>query len=137
MADLSPLDAGLLEIGAPALGLPFPPVGWRITQPWGFGYALEDRSGLLVLIDCERKEDDRWWVHISVSRSKRLPSYEEMARIKVAFLGDRYAYSVWAPVEMHVNIMPTCLHLWGLVDTFNGQALPEFSAVLSGIGRSI
>jgi hypothetical protein len=134
---LHPLDAGLMEIKAELSLLPFPPAGWRVTQPWGFGYVLAHTNGLRAIIDCSQKMDDRWWVHVSVSRASRTPSYEDMAHAKADFLGSRYAYSVWAPEDTHVNIHAHCLHLWALVDKDRGQALPEFSAVLPGIGRSI
>lgn len=137
MKCLHPLDAGLMEVGARLSGLHFPPAGWRIIQEWGLGYALDNYSGLRVLIDCCQKRDDRWWVHISVSRKDRIPSYSDMASVKRDFLGERYAYSVWAPSEFHVNIHAHCLHLWALCDDSNGMALPEFSEVLPNIGRSI
>jgi hypothetical protein len=36
---------------------------------------------------------------------------------------------------LYVNIHKHCLHLWAKLD--GGAVLPEFSAVLAGIGRSI
>ena len=135
--ELSPLDAGLLEIGSKLSGLAFPPAGWRITQPWGFGYALEHRDGMRAIIDCSKKADDRWWVHVSVSYRNRTPSHTEMVRAKVDFFGNRYAYAVYPPSSSYVNIHEHCLHLWGLVDSKEGAVLPEFSDVLPDVGRSI
>ena len=61
-----------------------------------------------------------------------------MALVKRDFVGeDRYAYSIWPPREQHVNIMPYCLHLWARMDELDGRVLPEFSAELPGIGRSV
>ena len=138
VGELHPLDAGLIEIGAPISGLSFPPSGgWRITRPWGLGYALQHPNGLRVIIDCSQKDDDRWWVHISVSFAKRTPGHADMAMVKRDFLGDRYAYAVWPPREEYVNIHPHCLHLWALIDDGNGRALPEFSGEVPGIGKSI
>lgn len=131
--ELHPLDAGLLEVGVPISGLAFPPAGWSILKTWGLGYALQDRTGLRLLIDCEQKEDDRFWVHISVSRAARLPTHGEMCAIKTAFLGDRYAYAVYPPTSEYVNIHAFCLHLWALIDNGKGQALPEFSGVIAGV----
>lgn len=135
--ELSPLDAGLMEIKAPLSGIPFPPRDWWIIQPWGFGYALQHRNGLRAIIDCSQKSDDRWWVHVSVSRATRTPSHEDMCLVKTAFLGDRYAYAVYPPRSQYVNIHQHCLHLWALVSEDDGRALPEFSAELEGIGKSI
>lgn len=134
---LHPLDAGLLEIGAVKSGLSFPPRGWFVTGMWGCGYILRHRSGLVAIIDCSQKEDDRWWVHVSVSRAKSIPTHDDMALAKTDFLGDRYAYSVWPSRERYVNIHPNCLHLWALVDKEDGRVLPEFSDVLPGVGMSI
>jgi hypothetical protein len=135
--ELHPLDAGLLQLNLPPSGLAFPPLGWRILQPWGFGYALGSNTGLRAIIDCSQKDDDRWWVHISISRQSRTPTHEEMAAAKVSFLGNRYAYAVYPPVEQYVNIHAHCLHLWAVIDVGDGRILPEFSSELSGIGRSI
>jgi hypothetical protein len=137
MKSLHPLDAGLLEIGAPVSGLEFPPRGWEIIQEWGLGYALRHSNGLLVLIDCSQKDDDKWWVHVSFSRAKWDPTHADTCQVKREFLGDRYAYSVHPPEENYVNIHTHCLHLWALVDVGNGKVLPEFSDVLAGVGRSI
>lgn len=136
-SELHPLDAGLMEIKAPLSGLDFPPKGWRILQPWGFGYALQHREGLRAIIDCSQKEDDRWWVHISLSRASRTPTHEDMVQAKRDFLGDRYAYAVYPPTERYVNIHQHCLHLWALVDSKDGKVLPEFSAQVAGVGLSI
>jgi len=137
MEYLSPLDAGLMEVGAQPSYLQFPPPGWKIVREWGLGYALTHSQGLRAIIDCSQKSDQKWWVHISVSRATRAPSHAEMAMVHKDFLNDRYAYSVFAPAEMHVNIHEYCLHLWCLCDAGNGLALPEFSEVLPAIGRSI
>lgn len=114
------------------------PSGWEIVEPWGGGYALREKNGgLRVLIDWETKADGCAWVHISVSRRSWTPTHEDMARVKDAFLGpQRYAYAVWVPAELHVNIHPHCLHLWHKLEG-DGRVLPEFSEILPGIGRSI
>ncbi len=134
---LHPLDAGLLQIGAPVSGLAFPPPGWKLYKEWGLGYVLLHRNGLRAIIDCEQKEDDRWWVHISVSRQRSTPTHEDMARTKWDFLGNRYAYAVFPPTDLYVNIHTRCLHLWALIDDQQGKVLPEFSDELPGIGLSI
>lgn len=131
-ATLHPLDAGLLERGEPCSGLPFPPNGWSLVREWGLGYALESKNGLRVIIDCAMKSDNRWWVHVSVSHSRATPTHDEMARVKRDFLGDRYAYAVYPPLERYVNIHHHCLHLWALAEG-NGAVLPEFSGEVCGV----
>lgn len=115
------------------------PAGWEVIREWGYGFALLQKSGgLRVIVDCEVKEDGRQWLHVSASRSKWTPTHDDMALVKRDFIGaDRYAYSVFSPEEMHVNIHSHCLHLWALLDSEDGKVLPEFSAIVDGVGRSI
>jgi hypothetical protein len=112
------------------------PKGWEIMQRWGDGYALRS-NGLRVIVDCEPKNDGSQWLHVSVSRAGWTPSHADMHRVKNDFIGNRYAYSVWPPEDQYVNIHAHCLHLWARWDETDGRVLPEFSAVLPGIGRSI
>ncbi len=115
------------------------PKGWEVIQRWGDGYACgQQRGGLRVLIDCEEKADGSPWIHVSVSRKSWTPTHEDMALVKHDFVGDdRYAYSIWPPVSQYVNIHKHCLHLWAKWDSPDGRVLPEFSAELDGIGRSV
>jgi len=137
IAALHPLDAGLAEIGAQASGLSFPPSRWAIIKEWGLGYALQHQNGLRAIIDCSQKKDDRWWVHVSISRAKATPTHDDMSLAKRDFLGNRYAYAVFPPAEVYVDIHIHCLHLWALVDASDGRVLPEFSEVIPGFGRSV
>lgn len=115
------------------------PKGWYVIKPWGDGFACgQFGGGLRVIVDCETKEDGREWLHVSVSRERWTPSHEDMALVKRDFIGDRrYAYSVWSPIDNHVNIHKHCLHLWSMMDSDDGQVLPEFSVIVEGVGRSI
>lgn len=134
VATLHPMDAALMDLNLPLSGLPFPPTGWELLQEWGGnGYALRHRNGLRAIIDCSRKDDDRYWVHVSVSRAKWNPTHEDMCLVKRAFIGDRYAYAVHPPQSEYVNIHSHCLHLWALVDANLGRVLPEFSGDLGGV----
>jgi len=115
------------------------PKGWEVVTSFGDGYAFRQiGGGLRVIVDCAEKADGRQWLHVSASRKSWAPSHEDMALVKDAFIGPtRYAYSVWAPASLHVNIHPFCLHLWALIDGPDGQVLPEFSDEVPGLGRSI
>ncbi len=115
------------------------PLGWKIVQPWGDGYALQQiNGGLGVIVDCEEKSDGRKWLHISCSRKAWAPTHDDMALVKEAFVGpDRYAYSIWPPKSHYVNYHPYCLHIWAMMDTEDGRILPEFSAEIDGIGKIV
>jgi hypothetical protein len=111
--------------------------GWTYAQPFGEGLVYR-KDGLMAIIDCSEKEDGRKWVHVSISRRKQVPSYDDLVDAKESFIGrDRYAYFVFAPSDKHVNIHANCLHIWGLVYSSDGKVLPEFSDILEGVGRSI
>jgi hypothetical protein len=113
------------------------PNGWEVVQRWGDGFACREKGGgLRVLIDCEEKEDGYEWLHVSYSRKAWTPNHDDSVKVKRAFLGeDRYAYAVFPPRQLYVNIHEHCLHLWARLD--GSPVLPEFSGVIHGIGRSI
>lgn len=110
------------------------PKNWTVIRSWGNGFALR-RGGLRAVIDCSEKADGQMWLHLSVSRENWAPSHDDMKLAKAAFLGDRYAYSVWPPAAKYVNIHPYCLHLWARLD--GSPVLPEFSGIVDGVGRSV
>lgn len=88
------------------------PDGWSIVQRWGDGFALVERSGLSVLVTTAPYED-REWMHVSLSRRDRIPSYDDMKYVKEVVIGnDRWAAQLFPPASEHVNIHPFCLHLW-------------------------
>jgi len=109
------------------------PPDWRLLQKWGDGYACE-YGRLRVIVDCEQKSDNNYWIHVSVSTKHETPTHEEMARVKKDFIGeDRYAYSVWPPKDKYVNIMKHCLHIWACLNE-DGRILPEFSSPIPELG---
>jgi hypothetical protein len=66
-----------------------------------------------------------WWLHVSCARPDVVPTHEQMAEVKELFVGpDRWAYSVWAPADSHINIHERALHLWAPID--NVARLPDF-----------
>ena len=112
------------------------PKGWRelmAPNPEGMSYARPD--GLLVMKSIlEHPDPDRTWMHVSVSRRTRMPTYRDMTEVKRLFVGEeREAYEVHPPKSKHVNIHPFCRHLWCALE---GPALPDFTTVLEMIGNT-
>lgn len=107
----------------------FPPDGWAILQEWGDGYALRHRSGVRVIIDV-RFVNDAPWLHVSYSRSSRLPSWEDTRLVKEDFIGDNVAISVLPKGNDYVNIHQFCFHLWHSVA---GETCPNFTAEVAGV----
>lgn len=98
------------------------PQGWRRrTDIWHGVYS--QREGLSVIWSVERIAGKRWR-HLSVAGTKRIPTYEELTRIKHWILGpEAKAIQVFAPRSEHVNVNPFVLHLWECLD---GEWLPDF-----------
>jgi hypothetical protein len=88
--------------------------------------AYDHRDGRHV-VGTIGQHDGGWWLHVSVSRAKYIPSYEDLADVKRVFIGDGLqAVQLFPRRERHVNIHPYCLHLWARVDALDG--LPDFGA---------
>lgn len=104
---------------------------WKEVPNWrddhgGTGYTNAQRR-LKAILSCSVESDGRAWLHLSVSHfAKRTPTYGEMRTCKELFLGDRYAYAVYPPKKMHVNLAEV-LHLFALLDEKAAPPLPEFS----------
>lgn len=99
--------------------------------PGGFGFALYERRARArhltgsVLVSQADWEDGEW-LHASIDRINRMPSYDDLAALHKAVFGSRYAYQVFAPASRHVNLRKFALHLWGRVDDSDGLVLPDF-----------
>jgi hypothetical protein len=108
------------------------PAGWRLKRDGLDGAAYEHRSDLFVIFSGNREADGRRWLHLSASHRRRVPTWDELAAVKEAFLGpDRYAAIVFPPRDKWVDLHPYCLHLWSPLD--GGWVMPEFSSVRAGV----
>lgn len=102
---------------------------WLAPVPFGDGWRMSHRNGDGHVIVTHHWADDprhplESWIHASMSRHDRVPSYEDMKRLHAAaFPG--WAYSVWAPPDEHVNIHDFVLHIFGPVD--GHRRLPDFT----------
>jgi len=86
-------------------------------------YECED--GRFVVLSAGLWEG-RWWLHVSVSRKREIPSYWDLADLKEIFIGpELQALQVFARAGRHVNIHPYCLHLWACLEP-EGDGLPDF-----------
>jgi hypothetical protein len=97
---------------------------WRLIEDGADGGAWRSIA-LRVIWSVATELDDRPWLHVSVSRPDRLPSYLDMKQVHAVFIGDRFAYSVWAPPDEHVSIHDNCLHLWCPLE--GERPLPDFT----------
>ena len=117
--------------------------GWLRHHDWP-GPAFDCHGdgalrGLRVLMSAGIEEDNRRWLHVSVSRPGRCPSWEDMDAVKRIFIGDqRVAYQVHPPRSEHYDRpagvagprVGMVLHLWAPLE---GTApLPNFLAARGG-----
>lgn len=81
-------------------------------------------QGLFVMGSIAIYEDLAWY-HVSFSRRGAMPDYNDITMIKDCWFGkDRWAIQVHPKADEHVNIAPTCLHLWSCLE--DGFRLPDF-----------
>jgi hypothetical protein len=75
--------------------------------------------------------DDTEWIHASMTRDNRVPTYEDLCRLHRAVWGEHgYAYQGFYPPATHVNLHEHALHLWGRAD--GKPVLPDFGAAFGG-----
>lgn len=88
-------------------------------------------KGMFVLVTSALEEDNCLWLHVSFSRSNRMPNYSDMAFVKQQFFGDDLkAIMVFPPKTEHINQHKYCLHLWANMEKDN---LPDFRVMGLGI----
>jgi len=69
------------------------------------------------------------WEHVSVSKQKETPSWDEMCLVKDLFWGEEDAVMQLHPRKsVYRNHHPHCLHLWR--PTEPGITIPEPPAIL-------
>lgn len=84
------------------------------------------KHGLAVFIDCSLREDNKAWIHISLSRKNRMPDWLDIVKVKEDFLGPNvYAYIILPPKSKYVNIHKYVLNIYAPLDGL--PVLPEFS----------
>jgi hypothetical protein len=69
--------------------------------------------GYAVLVSIDRLNDKKEWLHLSVSRPDRLPSWEDLRETKNTLLGaEKVAIQLLPRESEYVNAHPFTLHLW-------------------------
>jgi hypothetical protein len=97
---------------------------WRWTQFGPDGIKGVDGQGRSVIVSAA-DHDGVEFIHASVARPERLPSYHDLVALHQAVWGPNgFAYQVFASQDRHVSIHSTALHLWGRSDGAN--VLPDF-----------
>lgn len=113
------LNKTWVKMAAPKVpGLEVPPDAFAPLW-WG------NTNGLRVCMTWCIELDGKRWIHVSLSRPASMPSYEDMAQVKRAFIGaGKMAYQLFVPEAKHISTHDYCLHLWHCVD---GDVTPDFT----------
>lgn len=75
------------------------------------------RSHLLVFVSPWNAADGTLWLHASVSRRDRCPTYDELTEVRGhLFRPSDTVLHVWPPADEHFSFHPYCLHLWTPMD---------------------
>jgi hypothetical protein len=108
------------------------PAGWESirlpeSHPLYGQRIFQNKNGLAVIFTADNlHQPGKTWIHVSMSRRERLPTYDDMTEVKALFVGrDRQALQIFPPESKHINIYPFCLHLCSCVE---GDGLPDFGA---------
>lgn len=84
---------------------------------------FQSEGGLRVIFTLEDHRDGKEpgrWLHLSVSRRSRLPSWDDLKACRNIFFGPEVeVIQVLAPESEWVNVHNWCLHLW--------QRLPDLT----------
>lgn len=103
------------------------PPNWKILRQSEDGAAYRNRTGLLVIISCCVEADGKNWIHLSVSKRKQYPSWDEFVQVKELFLGrESLAIQVLPPRSEWVNDHNFCLHLYQCLDE---RPTPDFRKI--------
>jgi len=116
------------------------PAGWVRLEAPGPAFICQGLGGLrdvMVLFSVGVENDGRKWIHVSLSRPNRLPSWEDIQAVKDLFIGtERYAYQVLPPKLEHYSLPQGrprsgyVLHLWAPVS--GEPPLPNFLKARGG-----
>ena len=73
------------------------------------------------------------WEHVSINGVKRMPTWEEMCKLKdMFFREDECCVQYHPPVSEYVNNLKYCLHIWKPIEQYSG-VLPIPPSIYVGI----
>ena len=104
------------------------PISWQemrisMNSPL-YGIKAYLRNDQLQVLFSYINMEGKPWLHVSLSRPKKIPSYEDMYCVKQIFIGDDLqAVQIFPKKEKHLNINEYVLHLWCALE---GDGLPDF-----------
>ena len=91
------------------------PSRWEAIRNGQFPQSLflVEPGGLRVMLTTDVMQDGSRWLHVSVSRETKLPSWDDLKTVKDEFVGRaNEAIQVLPADRDYVNLHQFCLHLW-------------------------
>ncbi len=96
-------------------------LGWSEN----FGMRYKKKNGLAVIVTVSYEDDEKLWMHISLSYPNKLPKWKEVVECKELFgCQETLAVQVIPPRSEYVNYHPFCLNIFVLLD--GERPLPDF-----------
>lgn len=112
-----------------------PPGHWQrlsdVIWPPGSGhvaaYAWQHKIIKMVVLRSKAvMQDGRIFTHVSLSRTDRLPTWEEVGKVRDEFIGENVPAMHVVPAKKdYVNVHNFCLHLWAHPDSSYAPNLQE------------
>ena len=127
-SELSDLDKDRVVVRMDELRKTVLPADWRGGESCANAQWYHSRDGIKVLVEVEMQamnsSHQELWLHLSMSRKDRVPTYTDVRRVKEMFIGkDRKAIQIFPAESEHYNLHPNCLHLWSPLER---DPLPDF-----------
>lgn len=68
---------------------------------------------LTVITSIDVMDDDKKYIHISLSHKNKIPDWDTVKAVKDKFIGKDSDAFIYFPIDSeYINLMPYCLHLW-------------------------
>jgi len=81
-------------------------------------------DGMTVITSIKRELDNKLWLHVSLARPNKLPSWNDVLEVKNLFIGDKTALQVLPKKDKYIDCHKYCFHLWHCID---GDVTPDFT----------
>ena len=92
------------------------PFGWTQLAIAGQHQSYyQHRSGVIVIASIDTMEDGTVWKHVSGSKHRKNPNWQDMYGIKRVFFGDEEEAIQVFPRHDDMVDLSNCLHLWSKV----------------------
>jgi hypothetical protein len=73
-------------------------------------------TNIHILVSIDDLENGQKWLHVSVSRTDQIPSWDILVRVKNIFIGlEEEAIMFFPRQSEYVNLHEYCMHMWRFI----------------------